>query len=383
MSSSTTSDSLSKAYRLIEADELAAARAVLEPVLASEPDSVDAWWLYSHAVTDTFAARRALDEVVRLDPHYPGLAELMSQLEVVSPSDMETEPLPATDMVELEPIFDEDEFDDEPVIAPVTPVIEPDLRDSLETSPRRWGGPSGAVGGVGCIVGGGAGLLFQHPGSDGGDDVVAVPSPTVELGIGVVQTEAVTEAPVEVIPPTVEDVGMLPVETEAVMTEEQPVVTEPTAETPAEVEPTESEPVDAATEVTTEPVDAEAAVVGPIEVAMLPPGADFTPLVDAMAEYAVASDDVAEVQTDLGETVVVTVCTSPGANLRQSLPAVMDVIASRAAVVAGDADAIGARLVNCETDRALIFVAVPKAQAVDYAVGNLTAEDFQAAWHPQ
>jgi len=218
-------------------------------------------------------------------------------------------------------------------------------------------------------------LLLQQPGSDGGDDVVAVPSPTVELGIGVVQTEAVTEEPVEVIPPTVEDVGMLPVETEAVTTDEQPVVTEPTAETPEEIEPTESEePVDVAT---------EAVAVGPVEVAMLPPGADFTPLVDALAEYAVASDDVTEVQTDLGETVVVTVCASPGANLRQSLPAVMDVIASRTAVVAGEADAIGARLVNCETDRALIFVAVPKAQAVDYAVGNLTAEDFQAAWHPQ
>jgi len=384
MSSSTTSDSLSKAYQLIEVDELAAARAVLEPILASDASNVDAWWLYAHAVTDTFAARKALDEVIRLDPHYPGALELMGQLEVVSRSDAETEPLPVADMTELdlEPDFDEGQFDDEeeeaPVIAPVT-----DLRDSIGGSPRRSWVPIAALVAIVAVVLLAAILLLQPAAPDGGNDVVAVPSPTVELGIGVIQTEAVTDEPIVVIPPTQEETEPLPVETEAVIIiDEESIVEEPT-EAVIEEEPIMTEPVEVVTEEATEIVAVDAASAGSTQVAMLPPGADFTPLVDALAAYSVAPDDVTEMETNLGETVVVTVCTESSASVRQNLPAVMDVIASRAAVLASDAEAIGARLVNCDTDRSLIFIAVPKEQAVEYAVGNLTAEDFQASWRPQ
>lgn len=388
MSSSTTSDSLSKAYRLIEADELAAARAVLEPILASEPDNVDAWWMYAHAVADTLTARKALDEVMRLDPDYPGAAELMEQLEVVTRSEAETEPLPVTDM-DFEPVFDEGQFDDEdeedelllddePVIAPV----HDDLRDSVNTSTRRSWVPIAALVAIVALVLIAAVLLLQPPPPEPGTDVVAVPSPTVEVGIGVVETEAVTEEPVGMPPPTQEESSPVPAETEPVMIEE-PVVEEPTEALEPTDAATEELPVMMPTEETTDAAPVEASSTGATQVAMLPAGEDFTPLVDALAEFAVAPEDVAEMETSLGDTVVVTVCATSSATLRQNLPAVMDVIASRAAVVAGEAEAIGARLVNCETDHPLIFVAVPKEQAVAYAVGNLTAEDFQATWRPQ
>jgi len=58
-------------------------------------------------------------------------------------------------------------------------------------------------------------------------------------------------------------------------------------------------------------------------------------------------------------------------------------MASHAAVVAGDAEAVGARMVNCDSGRPLVIIAVEKEQAIAYAVGNLTAQEFQAQWRPQ
>ena len=393
MSSSTTGDSLSKAYRLIEADELGAARAVLEPLVEAEPDNADAWWLYAHAVTDTFAARRALDQVVRLNPNYPGAAELLNQLEVVSRTESETEPLPVGEIetVDFEPelVFDDEEpvvdtvVDEEPVIAPVASTTDEveHVEAAKPRSSRSWL-PFVALLAVVLIA---AVLLLQGQGTGEGDTVAVVPSPAPEVGLAMVETEAATgDEEADVVVPEVEtDEPVIDTEPEEPTTE---AAEEPTAETPVEEPTTEAAGEDVGDETVVEPIgDAvvDAASAPNTQVAMLPPGADFTPLVDALEDYAVSADDVAEAETDLGNTVVVTVCAPAGTSIRQSLPAVMDIIAARAAVVAANADAVGARIVNCETDRSLTYIAVPKDQAVEYAVGNLSIEEFQATWRPQ
>ena len=42
-----------------------------------QPNDVDAWWLYSYAVTDVDQARKALETVLRLDPAYTGARDLL------------------------------------------------------------------------------------------------------------------------------------------------------------------------------------------------------------------------------------------------------------------------------------------------------------------
>lgn len=387
MSSSTTGDSLSKAYRLIEADELGAALAVLEPLVEAEPDNADAWWLYAHAVSDTFAARRALDQVLRIDPNYPGAAELLQQLEIVSRSDAETEPLPddTIDTVGFEPppVLDEEFFEDEldePELAPVGEVPgEAVVAETPERPSSRSWLPFAALIAVVLI---GAVFLLTRPSEDAGDpdQVAGVPSPSPEVGLAVVEPEAVTDDAGD----TGEAVVAPEVETDAeaegedvTAVDDTEVVTE-AEEEPAGDEAASDEPVSEAEEASVDALTAPST-----QVAMLPAGPDFTPLVDALADFSVAATDVVEMDTALGNTVVVTVCSQAGSSLRQSLPAVMDVIAARAAVVAAPADAIGARVVNCETERPVRFIVVPKEQAVEYAVGNLTAEEFQATWLPQ
>ncbi len=75
-----TENQMMRAYELIEAGKLDDARSILSPILAANKNSPDAWWIYAHAVTDPLTAKDALDNVLRLDPEYPGARELHDQV---------------------------------------------------------------------------------------------------------------------------------------------------------------------------------------------------------------------------------------------------------------------------------------------------------------
>jgi hypothetical protein len=88
---------LSRAYELVEAGKPEEARTVLEPILINDRDNADAWWIYAHAVTDPTEARHALGNVLRVNPNYPGAAELMGTLEAQFPPEIaEAEPAAAS-----------------------------------------------------------------------------------------------------------------------------------------------------------------------------------------------------------------------------------------------------------------------------------------------
>jgi predicted Zn-dependent protease len=72
---------LSRAYELVEAGKPDEARTVLEPILVNDRDNADAWWIYAHAVSDPNEARHALGNVMRVNPNYPGAAELKAALD--------------------------------------------------------------------------------------------------------------------------------------------------------------------------------------------------------------------------------------------------------------------------------------------------------------
>lgn len=75
-----TESQMMRAYELIEAGRLDDARSILSPILAANKNNPDAWWIYAHAVTDPLTAKDALDNVLRLDPEYPGARELHDQV---------------------------------------------------------------------------------------------------------------------------------------------------------------------------------------------------------------------------------------------------------------------------------------------------------------
>ncbi len=75
-------DTLTKAYELIESEQMSQAREILESFLAHERNNADAWWLYAHAVPNIDEAQTALANVKRIAPNYPGVDELIEQMNV-------------------------------------------------------------------------------------------------------------------------------------------------------------------------------------------------------------------------------------------------------------------------------------------------------------
>lgn len=80
---SSTRDDLEFAYKLIKRNKTQDALDLLRPVVALEPENIHAWWLLAYAATDPREAREALIQVLRLDPTYvnaPKAREMLLQL---------------------------------------------------------------------------------------------------------------------------------------------------------------------------------------------------------------------------------------------------------------------------------------------------------------
>jgi tetratricopeptide (TPR) repeat protein len=107
--SDATDQVLTQAYELIESGNLEEAEALLKPVLASDQDNVDAWWLYAHAVSDPEEARNALNQVLKLDSSYEEARGLLDQLNETHPAPQAQVPPPPTLPQEIvdEPILDQ------------------------------------------------------------------------------------------------------------------------------------------------------------------------------------------------------------------------------------------------------------------------------------
>ncbi|MBN1566079.1 MAG: hypothetical protein JXA10_19725 [Anaerolineae bacterium] len=84
----TTADDLQQAYQLIREDRSEEAEALLIPLLMTEPDNVDAWWLMAYAVEDPNEVREALNKVLELDPNYSQASkarEMLAQINAQHP----------------------------------------------------------------------------------------------------------------------------------------------------------------------------------------------------------------------------------------------------------------------------------------------------------
>jgi len=353
--SDATNQALSEAYELIEADRLVEAEAILKPILADEPDNADAWWLYSYAVTDVETARMALNTVLHLDKDYPGAAELLQTLEEKYPAHTTAK----SDIRKLAPQppslpdLPEDE-DMEPVVNYLDdsePILARDRQMKSEAQPPRSSArkPSRLPIFVGLLllivlV---VALLFlvlrrPTPASNAVTPTTAQQQAAVDTPTGDQQT-------VEAAVPTTDQ-----------QTQEAGV---PTAESTED-----------ATSATAE------ATVSPLE-------AEVTPISDtaansvqgALADFTLAADGIGTLDTQLGTTLVAGVCTTSGQQMRDTLTGSMNALSAVADTI-GDTDAIGVRLVNCDTNEVLRVIAVPIADAASFAAGQSDDTSYQSKW---
>jgi hypothetical protein len=297
---------LASAYELIEADRLDEARLMLKPILAENIDNADAWWLYAHAVDDPETARTALNNVLRIDPDYPGAAALMSTLEDSYPvgapvTAAETDPFatPAPASFDLA-----DDLDLEP---------ELDLEDTADNMAPVQAEPANRRPNWLLIL-----ILL----------VLIVVIIVLLLPRGGNEQAALT--------PTADSV--------------------PTVDTQGQVAPT--------IEVVVSPEEAAAAAV--IEA--------------ALANDAVLPGSARVESTPLGPTMLVSVCTTAGDEMRAALDTSMRDLAGTATQMGGVAEAVGVRLIDCATEMTLRVIGVPASAAAQFAADEIDLQTYQGGW---
>ena len=323
--SDSTDAILQAAFDLIEKGELEQAQIALAPLLETENDNPDLWWIYAHAAADSQSGLQALDRVLQLDPDYPGARELREQADLAQSGSAAA----ATASAQAD--------DDEPGDIDDWEDLQPAVERTAQN--RKIGRTlTLTVAAVLVII---VGLLLVL--SDEVDiaflTALIAPSPPPQIAVISVSTETAnspTAAP-----------------------------TEDAAITPTEID---ESPTSAPTE-----TEIPAAV---------PETAAFIALVaDAMANVEIDETDSGFRITELGNTLVFHVCAVPGPQFQTRLGSVMNAVASLDASIPEDAEAIAVSLVNCADEDA-----VPRAVGVErdmiqsYANEEIDARDFQRSW---
>jgi hypothetical protein len=166
------------------------------------------------------------------------------------------------------------------------------------------------------------------------------------------------------------------------------MTTSEAAAPPATAAPTEAETLEAtasqvetqaAPQLTEAAPEATAAVGATAESA----AATFADIEMALSSFPVAESGIGEVDTSLGNTLLVTVCTTPGRAMRTLLPQVMNALAKESLALGTTVAALGVRMLDCGANSPLLTVVVDLTTAQSYAQGALTDTDFAAAWKPQ
>jgi hypothetical protein len=103
-------------------------------------------------------------------------------------------------------------------------------------------------------------------------------------------------------------------------------------------------------------------------------------LTDALTDFTVVDDSIGTLDTSLGKTMVIGVCSTAGQEMRDTLGGVMNAIPGALSNIEADIEAVGVRLIDCATNNVLRVIAVPVDEAKSYAAGTTDEDAYQARW---
>ncbi|MCY3833159.1 MAG: hypothetical protein OXG85_09080 [Chloroflexi bacterium] len=346
--SDTSTALLRQAYELIENDELERAQELLAPLVEDDAGSAHLWWVYTHALRDAGMGQAALERVLALDPDYPGARELKADVLEAQSKD--------PDLI----AFDSSE--------PIGAQSAADYQiEDWENLPREAVSDSDGASWRGRLA-----MLL----------VLLI----IVAGGGLVLSGAVDLPQLlsEILPPP---------EAQVI------VVTEPTSEPavagdePSSVSPElEEEPrsgadsSDEAEEPGVEPVPMERSQpeAGTPPVVVVADVAAFVELVAAaIDDFEIAQSETDIQSTELGNTLVMRVCSIPGPELSQRLDTVLHTVASLFDDLPEGIEAVAAGLIHCGDDSAILrVIGVSRGVLAEFAAERIKAKDFQRAWQP-
>ena len=317
--SDSTDAILQNAFDLIEQGELEQAQAVLAPLLETENDNPDLWWIYAHAVRDSETGIKALDRVIQLDAAYPGASQLKQQADLAPFSSGAAMPEAASAPPADEEQGDIDDWED----------LQPEVERTAQ-SKRVGRGFAVAIAAL-LLIALGALLVLSGEVDIAPLTALIAPSPEPQIVVVSVSTE------------TADSPTAAPTETES-----------PTAA------PTETE----------------------VPATHSPEIAAFIALVsDAISDFEIDETVSGLRRTELGHTLVFRVCAVPGPQFQTRLGSVMNAAASLDAGIPENAAAIAVSLLNCADEEAVPrAIGVERDIIQAYANEEIGARDFQRSW---
>jgi hypothetical protein len=372
---------LEQAYELIRSGQPDEAIAILQSILQLDDSNVDAWWLVANAVTEPEEARGALKKVLEYQPDHAQAQDLMNRLNEMYPPVEEAE----TDLFsfgesdeELDSLYGDTELHSPLDSAPEPPLSLPEIPAMEDTG--EWEDEEEQ----------GQEEVEEAPEirslSEGESDT----TPAVDLG-------ALWDDEDEGLPPFEGEPDFI----EGLETEDESAVPEDT--TPTEAVSRRRNilrPVlivliillVAVFAVTlllrNQPAAPAAPTQALTEVAqMLEPSDDVQTVLEAVENAANAqanllggTSSVMYESRDGMATIVLRVCRPAGADLTSAMNVAMDIAARFGLTVQDEIGGIGAEFVNCDRDDRLLAATAPIADAVSFANGQLTQDQFRATW---
>mgnify|MGYP006274747711 CR=1 FL=1 len=340
-----TEQVLDEAFQLIEAEQYARARELIQPLLDAEPENPDVWWVYAHAVEDAQEGQAALDRVAALQSDYPGLEELRTP----------AAPQPARPLKKLSPK------------SPTQATTE------AEQAPTAGSAQAGAA-------------ASERRGGTSRILLVAVLILVVVAGVLLVlsnQSEQ-TPPPTDVVqnPTATTDAAEKEANGDQEETEEPTATEEPTEEPTATEEPTEEPTATDATVVAEATSEVEATDDPEATQEAADTGPDYSDLIASLDDFDILPEPVNTETTALGNTLLVSACGVAGPAINNTVRGVLDVITTQLDGLPDDVLAVGVRIVDCDQDSTIRTIAVSRADAQAYADGDLSDGDFLRAWRP-
>jgi hypothetical protein len=330
-----TDIALKQAFDLIEGGNLEDAKALLRPILETEKDNADVWWLYSHAVTDPETARLALNNVLRIDPDYPDARDLLDQLEVQQKAE------PSDGILEI---------DKDPSFIPAMPSHVPGI---TPLPPRADAASKG----------------FLSP-DELPEDIVEDEEP-----------EPFYRRPLFYVPL----ITLLLIVALAIVIIKPFAVNSPAPSITATTETTQSNTLETPTN---ESVAGNLPTLTSIPTVVLETAAtseavsDLSAVSRAFTGMTLASDGAGIIDTSLGKTLSVSVCTTAGKEMRELLPKAMETLAKASTNYASHVQAVAVKMQDCTANSTLLWIGSSIADVTAFEGGTLTDKDFQAKWQP-
>jgi len=325
---------LKQVFSLIEAGNLEDAKALLRPVLELEKDNADVWWLYSHAVTDAETARLALNNVLRIDPTYPDARDLLNQLEAQHKTEQTDDIL---------------EMDKDPAFIPAMPSSIPGV--------TLLAGRTDAMGNKGFDSDDLPDEIFNDEEPEPFYRRPMVYIPIIALLL-IAALAIVIIKPFAVNSPAPQSTSQT-VQTSSLET--------PTSEILSSAEPASTSISTIATE-----IRATTQAVG-----------DLSDVSAAFAAFTLPKDNgIGIIDTGLGKTLAVNICSTAGKEMRELLPKAMETLAKTSPNYAGQAQIVAVKMLDCTTSSTLLWIGTRMEDATSFANGTLSSKEFQAKWQP-